>query len=157
MSGDETPFAGGGAGRVLRWLMVLPAGLVGWQAGALVGSLLLEATLALCPETGRAAGACASALLSGVERAAPLLGVAIGASLMVLVPVLTAPGMRGTVAWVAYTLGLGWAGQDAWMAGTWAAMLVTAVAGFVVLVVALRRWRGDGRAAPRAAVEERSS
>lgn len=143
----------GSAARALRWLLVVPAGLLGWQAGVVPGALLQEAILQAC--AGGAPASC-TGVTALAATAAWYLGVAVAAVLMVLLPVLTAPSMRGTVAWSAFALGLAVAGHDGWMEDAWGEMLVTALVGLVVLLLALRRWRGDGRAA-RPAGEERQA
>ena len=133
-------------GRLLRWLLVPPAGLLGWYAGVAAGLALHALAESFCDPADRVSGACVAGWFAAAADAAVHAGVAVAAALVVLLPALVAPGMRGTVAWTAFGFGAAAAGNLAWMTGAWSEMLVAVTVGFAALWLVLRRWRGDGRA-----------
>lgn len=152
---DKPARPGDGRDRVtrsLRWLLVLPAGLLGWQLGQAAGVALQGVAAWLCSLAQTGSGACAASWWPLAEGMALHAGAAAAAVLAVLAPVLTAPTMRGTVAWTAYGLAAAVAGHLAWMNDAWTEMLVVVAAGFAVLLATRRRWRSAGR--PRRVGEE---
>lgn len=130
--GDDGPMPGRGL-RVLRWLLVIPAGLAGWWIGLNAGDLLASLTVSS----------------TSLALVSTHIGVAAGAALAVLLPTLTAPSMRGTIAWSAFSFVVAVAGQQAWMDAAWSELAVVLASALTVLLLALRRWRGDGRASRR--------
>ena len=115
--------------RALRWLLVVPAAVLGWQIGAAPGAW--------------------AAALPGVGNIAVHLGVAVGTALALLLPALTAPSSRGAVLWSAFTLVVATASLDAWIDAAWSELAVVTTVGLMTLLPALRRWRGDGHARRR--------
>ena len=135
--------------RAVRWLLVVPAGLLGWYSGIVAGVLLLTLAESFCPPDQMVSELCSADWFDLAATVAVNTGVAVAAALVVLLPTLTAPSFRGTVAWTAFTFGAAVAGNLAWLDDAWIEMLVAVTVGFVVLVASLRRWRADGRARPR--------
>jgi len=119
--------------RVLRWMLVAPAAFAGWWLGVSTGSVL--------------AGFFFQSTVMATVGAH--FGVALAAALAILLPTLVAPLMRGTIAWAAFSFVVAASGQHAWMEAAWSELAVVLTSALVVLLLALRRWRGDGRARSR--------
>ena len=129
----QPPRAPGLGLRVLRWTLVVPAAFAGWWIGVSVGAVL----------------AGLSSHSTSMAAVGTHFGVALAAALAILLPTVTAPLMRGTIAWTAFSFVVAVAGQAAWMDAAWSELAVVLTSALAVLLLALRRWRGDGRARSR--------
>ena len=90
---------------VLRWLLVIPAALVGWYLALVVGLLLLSLVESFCPSEAMVSGHCYAAWFQWSEEALFVLTTALAAWLVVLLPTLTCPTRKRTVASIAYVIG----------------------------------------------------
>ena len=127
---------------LLRWIAVVPAGVLGWYLALLTGLTLLSGATALCPADRMVSGACVAPLFPYVETAIIYVSVALAAFLVVELPVLTAPRWRSTVAWVAFVAGL--------MLATYFVVYTTMIVEFVIaLIIGLLSVAGVVRAERR--------
>ncbi len=90
---------------VVRWVLVVPAALVGWYAGLIVALLIYKTNVALCPARYLVSGMCTAPWSSAMEELAVIVGGAVVGALVVLLPALMAPYHRKKIALIAYALG----------------------------------------------------
>jgi hypothetical protein len=124
----------------LRWLLVIPAAVLGWYAALIAGMLLLAFAESLCPPEDVVSGACMAPWFGTVSAVVFCIGTALAAVLVVLLPTLAAPRARLRVAWVAFALGLAVALAMAIAASAHAELASAVVAGALTTVVLSRRY-----------------
>lgn len=119
---------------VVRWILVVPAALVGWYAGLIVAMLLYKANEALCPTHYLVSGMCTSPWSSAMEELAVIVGGAVVGALVVLLPALMAPYHRKRIALIAYALGFTCSIYVLMLVPSiWRAVLTAALAGGLML------------------------
>jgi hypothetical protein len=91
---------------LLRWIAVIPAGILGWYIAFLAGLALLTGARGLCAAESMVSGACIAPWFRYAEAAIICVSVALAASLVVVLPAFVAPRWRLAVAWVAFVAGL---------------------------------------------------
>ena len=91
---------------LLRWVAVIPAGLLGWYIAFLAGFALLSAATNLCPAESMVSGACIASWFRYAEALIFCMSAALAAFLVVVLPVFVAPRWKSAVAWVAFVAGL---------------------------------------------------
>lgn len=91
--------------RLLRWLLVVPAGLCGALAGFLVALTLHTLVTRSCPQEAMVSGACTASWFPVAEQLALCAGAIVGALGAVGLPALAAPAARTPVALAACALG----------------------------------------------------
>lgn len=90
----------------IRWLLVVPAALLGWYiAFAFVAALHSLATH-FCPLEALISGACVATWFPFAESLLSALFAGLAAGLVVLFPALVAPSHRPWIAWLAFICGL---------------------------------------------------
>ena len=136
--------------RLLRWMAVVPAGILGWYLALLVGLALLSGAKRLCPAESMVSGACMAPWFRPVEAAVFALSAALAATLVVLLPVVAAPGRRSAVAWVAFAVGLLVAVYFLVHTAAWREFGSAVAAGLLTVVGVVRGERGRA-AKPRLA------
>ena len=120
--------------RLLRWMLVVPSGILGWYLGMIVAMLIYKANQALCPARYLVSGVCAAPWSIYVEKMAFFIGGGVVGALVVLLPALMAPNHRKQVALIAYGLGLACSiGVLLSMFSLWNAVLPAVLAGGWVL------------------------
>jgi hypothetical protein len=130
---------------LLRWIAVVPAGLLGWYIGFLTGVALLSAAINLCPAESMVSGACIAPWFRYAEALIFCVSVALAAFLVVALPALVAPRWRLGVAWAAFGVGLIVAVYLVVYTATLLEFVSAVIAGLlgVVGVVKLERMRGS--------------
>lgn len=130
---------------LLRWIAVVPAGLLGWYIGFLVGVALLSAAINLCPAESMVSGACIAPWFRYAEVLIFCVSVALAAFLVVALPALVAPRWRPAVAWVAFVVGLIVAIYLVVYTGTFLEFVSAVVAGLLSVtgVVKVERMRSN--------------
>ena len=83
---------------LLRWIAVIPAGILGWYIAFLAALALLTGARGLCPAESMVSGACIAPWFRYAEAAIICVSVALAASLVVLLPAFVAPRWRSAVA-----------------------------------------------------------
>lgn len=91
---------------LLRWIAVIPAGLLGWYIAFLAGFALLSGATNLCPAESMISGLCIAPWFHYAEAVIFCASTALAAFLVVTLPALVAPRRRSAVAWMAYVAGL---------------------------------------------------
>jgi hypothetical protein len=89
----------------LRWLLVIPAVLVGWYLALASGLLLHSLVESFCPAEAMVSGRCYAPWFTWSEEALFVLTAGLAAWLVVLLPTLSCPTHKRTVATVAYLCG----------------------------------------------------
>lgn len=112
--------------RTLRWILTVPAGMVGWYAGVIVALMVHSLVDRLCPQEHVVSGACFAPWSSFANEACLALGAVICGALVVALPAWVAPAHRFQVAATAYGLGLlsslVWVWHGFWGPPAWAAL-----------------------------------
>ena len=86
---------------VFRWVIGVPAALLGWSLGAAAGGLLYTIAEAMCPDEARGFKGCVSLRIQDWQGAANVSGLIIACFLFVLLPAFAVPSRRRTVALIA--------------------------------------------------------
>jgi hypothetical protein len=111
---------------ILRWLLTVPAAIVGWYIGVIVALIVHTASERLCPLEYVVSGTCIAPWMAFVSDAYLALGSLICGSLAVLLPTLIAPSHRAKIALLAYIAGLAcsayWVAHGLWVPVAWAAL-----------------------------------
>jgi len=102
----ETPVGKFAAVTLLRWIAVIPAGVLGWYIAFLSGLVLLTGATNLCPTESMVSGAYTAPWFRYAEATIMCVTVALAAFLVVVFPAFVAPRRRSAVAWVAFAAGL---------------------------------------------------
>ena len=92
--------------QVLRWLLTVPAAILGCYLGFFAGILIHYVHVWACPKEHLVSGACMAPWSLFVMSTAVGLSAAIAAAGVVLLPTLLAPSHRWLVARVAFACGL---------------------------------------------------
>ena len=144
---------------LLRWIAVVPAGLLGWYIGFLAGVALLSAAINLCPAESMVSGACIAPWFRYAEVLIFCVSVALAAFLVVALPALMAPRSRLAVAWAAFLVGLIVAVYLVVYTGTLLEFVSAVVAGLlsVMSVVKLERKRGSWKPRSDHSLNERDA
>ena len=112
--------------RILRWLLTVPAAIIGWYIGIVVALLAHMISERLCPSEYVVSGTCNAPWSSFVSDAYLALGSLVCGSLAVLIPTLIAPSHQIKVALFAYVAGLAcsvyWVMDGLWVPAAWAAL-----------------------------------
>jgi len=129
---------------VIRWILVVPSGVVAWYF-AFVGSIVLHGLVAApCMSSAVAQPSfCEAAWFSveGSKRGVILFGAGLSAALAVAVSALMAPSRRTTVAWFAVGIGAAVASWMGYRAGAVAEAAVAISFGVIAAVLVSRRQR----------------
>lgn len=112
--------------RILRWLLMVPAAIIGWYIGIIIALLVHMVSERLCPTEHIVSGTCHAPWSSLVSSVSLALGSMVCGTLAVLLPTLTAPSHRTKVALCAYVAGLAcsvyWLAHSLWVPVAWAAL-----------------------------------
>ena len=92
--------------QVLRWLLTVPAAILGCYLGFFAGILIHYGHVWACPKEHLVSGACMAPWSLFIKSTAVGLSAAIAAAGVVLLPTLLAPSHRWLVARIAFTCGL---------------------------------------------------
>lgn len=92
--------------RTIRWLLTIPAALLGWFAGFLAGLVIYKINVWSCPTKHILFGTCLAPWSPYIEKFGEALGVTTASSLIVLLPTLVAPTNRNVVAIASYLVSL---------------------------------------------------
>jgi hypothetical protein len=130
-----------GTGRALRWFLVVPAAVAGWLLALLVGLLLHGLADRLCPAQMMVSGGCIAPWHAPVVEAIVCVCAGLAAVLVILLPVLVAPGRRPVVAWVAFVGGMVFALYGLMQTAAWLAFACAAASGTATLAVVIRKER----------------
>lgn len=123
---------------ILRWLLLIPAAVLGWYVGVLVAITVYEVGDGFCPAAQVVSGMCHASWFGVFSDVALVLGSSVCGALVVLFPTLMAPYGRIRVAWMAYVCGL--LGSAYFLLeGLWLPVLVAASAGAVMVWVIHKR------------------
>lgn len=110
--------------RTLRWILTVPAALVGFYLGVFAAMVIYKVNEWLCPSEYLVSGMCNAPWSSFVSDLALAVGSLMCGSLVVLFPTLIAPALRKKVAFVAYASGivasLYWLFHGLWVPVAWA-------------------------------------
>ncbi len=96
----------GNSMQVLRWLLTVPAGILGLYLGFFAGILIHYGHVWACPNEHLVSGACMAPWSLFVKTTSVGLSAAIAAAGVVLLPTLLAPSHRWLVARIAFACGL---------------------------------------------------
>lgn len=129
--------------RTLRWLLVIPSGVVGFYIAFSAGILIYSATFLRCAHSYVTPAICHNPLFRFADRATIIIGAAIAAILVVILPTLTAPSHRHIVAPVAFVSGAAAAVSLSYGSNTWPELLSALLAGGAALVLIQRRLRAS--------------
>jgi hypothetical protein len=126
---------------VVRWLLVVPSGVVAWYC-AFVGSIVLYGLIvAPCMSSdGPQPSFCEAAWfpLESLKRGVVLFGAGLSAALVVAVSALVAPSRRTTVAWFAVGIGAAVASWMGYRAGAVAEAAVAIACGIAAAILVSR-------------------
>lgn len=92
--------------QVLRWLLTVPAAILGWYLGFFAGVLIHYVHVWTCPNEHLVSGACMAPWSLFLMSTALGVSAAIAAAGVVLLPTLLAPSHRWLVARIAFACGL---------------------------------------------------
>lgn len=135
--------------RILRWVLILPAGYVAWHVALFCGIVLLSLAERLCPKAQMVSGMCTAPWFPAVERGIFLFSSGLAGALIVSTAALVAPARKIAVAWLSCGLGALvalWMGISLKAWGEMASSLVAGVATARVLQVSARRAAAEERA-----------
>ncbi|TCI02412.1 hypothetical protein EZV61_13725 [Corallincola luteus] len=91
--------------RVFRWILVIPAAVLGYMASMFIGMSTLFAFEKFCPPDLVISEMCTAGYMHYVEAICLLLFSSLAAVLVVLLPSLIAPANKQMVAGAAYIVG----------------------------------------------------
>lgn len=121
----------------LRWLLIVPVAVAGWFT-AFVGALELHGLVYyFCPAEYQVSGVCNHPAAMAAQQALVVLGAAVSAALVVLLPTLTAPAYKQQVAAGAWSLGFGvaiWAYLETYALGPFLAACIAGTATFLLVL-----------------------
>jgi len=138
---NEIPASDPGMAPMIRWSLVVPAAVVGWILALVAGLGLLALADRFCPAESMVSGACIAPWHAPVVEAIVGVCAALAAMLVILLPVLVAPGRRPVVAWVAFVGGMVFALYGLMQTAAWLAFACAAASGTATLAVVLRKER----------------
>lgn len=122
---------------VVRWLLVVPLGILGVIAGFAVAIALVSIADALCPRELVVSGMCTAPWYGAAFDAATCAGAIVGAWFAVVLPAAVAPAHRKRIAALAFVLGAGYAAYA--LAAVGASLLLPFVLALVAGAIALLR------------------
>lgn len=131
---------------VFRWLLALVSPVLGYLL-SIVGSVLGASTLRhLCPPELLVSGMCTASWYASAELAVIAAFVALGASLVVALPVTFAPSHKHWVALVAYAAGAIFVTGFIWQVGRsfWPPYAAALACGGVTAAIAYARHKNAG-------------
>ena len=112
--------------RIIRWMLTVPAAVIGWYIGVIAALGLRQLNERLCPFEYIVSGSCHAPWSSFVKDVALAVGSLTCGALVVLLPALIAPSCRVRVAQLAYAGGLVcsayWLFHGFWIPVAWAAL-----------------------------------
>jgi hypothetical protein len=125
---------------VFRWIMVIPAAVIGWWLAIIIGLLLTNIPGYFCPPELVTSGHCMASWYGPVMSGIMILGAALSAVLTLWFAVLTAPRKRDLVAKVVFAAGSIYATYFAFSISAWAEYTGAIVFGLFTLFLLLKKY-----------------
>ena len=91
---------------IVRWLLVVPAGVAGWYLVFFLSLFLFSLVDQACPPTPQKNSACMFGPDLTMQEVVIIIGASVSAIPVVLFSALTAPCHKKVICWVAYSAGL---------------------------------------------------
>lgn len=129
----------------LRWILVVPAGIVAWYAVFVLGLLAYALVDShLCPPEDFISGHCTNASTRRVLDVAMHVFVATSALAVIVSTVLVAPSYKKSVAWLSLLVGTLAAAYIAATTHAWTLFAAALAGGWATLPVILHLLQRDG-------------
>ena len=125
---------------VFRWIMVIPAAIIGWWIAIIFGLLLTNIPGYFCPPELLVSDLCMTSWYGPVMSGIMILAAALSAVLTLLFAVLTAPGKRDLVAIAIFLAGSIYATYFAFSISAWAEYTGAIVAGLFTLFLLIKKY-----------------
>lgn len=90
---------------IARWILVVPAAVLGMYIGLFLGMLMFRGLVIICPSQYQVSGSCIAGLGRVAKDGVMIFTTSLSAILVVSFATLMAPRHKVTVAWIAYLAG----------------------------------------------------
>ena len=125
---------------VFRWIMVIPAAVIGWWLAIIIAIMLISIPDYFCPPELVISGFCAASWYGPVVSGIMIFGAALSAVLTLVFSVLTAPRKRGLVAKVVFVAGSIYATYFAFTISAWGEYAGAIVFGLLTLFLLTKKY-----------------
>jgi len=125
---------------VIRWIMVIPAAIIGWGLAIMVGLLLTNIPGYFCPPELEISGFCKATWYGPVMLGIMIFAAALSAVMTLLFAVLVAPRKRDLVAKVVFVAGSSYAIYLAFSISAWVEYLSAIIFGLFTLFLLIKKY-----------------
>ena len=125
---------------IFRWIMVVPAAIIGWWIAIIIGLLLTNIPGYFCPPQLMISDICMTSWYGPVMSGIMILAAALSAVSTLLFAVLTAPAKRALVAKVIFLAGVIYATYFAFSLSAWVEYTGAIVAGSFTLFLLIKKY-----------------
>jgi hypothetical protein len=125
---------------VIRWIMVIPAAVIGWWLTIMVGLSLTNIPGLFCPPELMVSDICMTSWYGPVMSGIMIFTAALSAVMTLLFAVLVAPSKRDLVAIIVFVAGSIYATYLAYSISAWAEFTAAIVFGLFTLLLLLKMY-----------------
>ena len=125
---------------VIRWIMVIPAAIIGWLLAIMVGLLLTNIPGYFCPPELVTSGFCMATWYGPVMLGIMIFAAALSAVMTLMFAVLVAPRKRDLVAKVVFVVGSSYATYLAFSISAWVEYLSAIIFGLFTLLLLTKKY-----------------
>jgi hypothetical protein len=125
---------------VFRWIMVIPAAVIGWWLAIIIGLLLTNVPGYFCPPELMISELCMASWYGPVMSEIMIFAASLSAVMTLLFAVLIAPGKRDLVAKVVFVAGSIYATYFAFSISAWAEYAGAIIFGLFTLLLLMKKY-----------------
>ena len=123
---------------IIRWILVIPIGILGWGTALILGMALYELAIYACPKEQLISGMCVAEWFESVITIIMLFSFSIAAVLVVILPTIIAPSHKVTIAIIAYIIGAIFALHCGYSINEWLMAIIALFIGLLSVIFIYR-------------------